>query len=41
MNILEKARILRKNIILSSSNLDDQTASSTPELFGRLNQNGN
>lgn len=40
MDILEKARILRKNIITSSANLEDKVASETPELFGRLNQNG-
>ena len=40
MNILEKARIQRKNIITSSASLDDKTASETPELFGRLNGNG-
>ena len=40
MNIIEKAKIQRKNIILSSASLDDKTASETPELFGRLNENG-
>lgn len=40
MNILEKARMLRKNIIVSSANLEDKVASETPELFGRLNENG-
>lgn len=40
MDIIERAKKLRENIILSSSNLDDKTASQTPELFGRLNQNG-
>lgn len=39
MDILERARILRKNIITSSANLEDKDASETPELFGRLNQN--
>lgn len=40
MDILEKARLLRKNIITSSASLEDEVASKTPELFGRLNQNG-
>lgn len=40
MNILEKARMLRKNIIVSSASLEDKVASETPELFGRLNENG-
>lgn len=40
MGILEKARLQRKNIILSSANLEDKEASLTPELFARLNQNG-
>lgn len=41
MDILERARLLRKNIITSSASLEDKVASETPELFGRLNQNGN
>lgn len=40
MNILERARMLRKNIIVSSATLEDKVASETPELFARLNQNG-
>lgn len=40
MNILERARKLRKNIIVSSISLEDKVASETPELFGRLNENG-
>lgn len=40
MNILEKARLQRKNILLSSESLDDKTASITPELFNKLNENG-
>lgn len=40
MNILERARTLRKNIIASSASLEDKVASETPELFGRLNENG-
>lgn len=40
MNILEKARLQRKNILLSSESLDDKTASITPELFSKLNENG-
>lgn len=40
MDILERARLLRKNIIVSSATLEDKVASETPELFGRLNENG-
>ena len=40
MSILEKARKLRENIIVSSATLEDKQASQTPELFARLNQNG-
>ena len=40
MNILERARLLRKNIVVSSASLEDKVASETPELFGKLNQNG-
>lgn len=40
MNILERARVLRKNIITSSASLEDRVASETPELFGRLDENG-
>ena len=40
MNILERARLLRKNIIVNSASLEDKVASETPELFGKLNQNG-
>ena len=40
MDIIERARKLRKNIILASASLDDKTASESPELFGRLNENG-
>ena len=40
MNILVKARMLRKNILVSSASLEDKVASETPELFGRLNENG-
>lgn len=40
MDILERARLLRKNIIVSSTSLEDDTASLTPELFARLNENG-
>lgn len=40
MNILERAKMQRRNILISSASLDDKTASETPELFGRLNQNG-
>ena len=40
MNLIEKARLQRKNILISSSSLDDKAASETPELFGKLNENG-
>lgn len=40
MDILEKARLLRKNIVVSSTILEDDKASLTPELFARLNENG-
>lgn len=40
MDILEKAMLLRKNILLSSQSLEDKEASKTPELFARLNENG-
>lgn len=40
MSILERARKLRENIIVSSATLEDKKASQTPELFARLNQNG-
>ena len=40
MNIIEHARLKRKNILISSNGLDDKTASETPELFARLNENG-
>ena len=40
MSILERARKLRENIIVSSATLEDKQASQTPELFARLNQNG-
>lgn len=40
MDILEKARKQRENIVLSSASLDDKTASETPELFNRLNSDG-
>lgn len=40
MDILKKAKIQRKNIILAAASLDDKNASITPELFGKLNNNG-
>lgn len=40
MDILERARILRQNIIYGSASLDDKIASQTPELFDKLNENG-
>lgn len=40
MDILTKARKQRQNILISTASLDDKEASETPELFGRLNENG-
>lgn len=40
MNILEKARLQRQNILIGSASLEDKEASKTPELFGKLNENG-
>lgn len=40
MDILNKARLQRQNILIGSASLDDKEASKTPELFGRLNENG-
>lgn len=40
MNLLEKARLQRQNILIGSASLDDKIASETPELFGKLNENG-
>lgn len=40
MNILEKARLQRRNIVFCSESLDDKLASETPELFDKLNENG-
>lgn len=40
MDIIERAKLQRQNIILASASLDDKIASETPELFGKLNQNG-
>lgn len=40
MNILEKARLQRRNIVFGSESLDDRLASETPELFDKLNENG-
>ena len=40
MDIIERAKLQRQNIILASASLDDKTASETPELFGKLNLNG-
>lgn len=40
MSILEKARNQRKNILIGSASLEDKVASETPELFGKLNENG-
>ena len=40
MNILEKAKLQRKNIVLASASLDDKEASQTPELFDQLDENG-
>ena len=40
MNILDKARLQRQNILIGSASLEDKEASKTPELFGKLNENG-
>lgn len=40
MNIIEKARLQRKNIIATSNNLDDKSASETPELFNKMRYDG-
>lgn len=40
MNILERAKLQRQNIIYGSASLDDKEASMTPELFDKLNKNG-
>lgn len=40
MDILEKARLLRKNIVSSSVSLEDKEASETPELFKKLSESG-
>lgn len=40
MNLLEKARMQRQNIVIGSATLDDKEASKTPELFDKLNENG-
>ena len=40
MSILEKARLQRRNIVFGSESLDDKLASETPELFDKLNENG-
>lgn len=40
MDILKKARLQRQNILIGSASLDDKIASETPELFGKLNENG-
>lgn len=39
MNIIEKARLQRKNIIATSNNLDEKSASETPELFDKMRYN--
>lgn len=39
MEILKRARLIRKNILLSSESLEDDKASLTPEIFYRLNEN--
>lgn len=41
MDILERARLLRKNIIIASNSLEDKVASEVPELFDKLNEKGN
>ena len=40
MNLLEKARMQRQNIVIGSATLEDKEASKTPELFDRLKENG-
>lgn len=40
MNILEKAKLQRRNIVFGVESLDDKLASETPELFDKLNENG-
>ena len=40
MDILERARLQRRNIVFGSDSLDDKLASETPELFDKLNENG-
>ena len=40
MNVFEKARLQRSNIVKSSAALDDKDASLTPELFAQLRYNG-
>ena len=40
MNILEKARLQRQNILIGSASLEDKEASETPELFDQLKENG-
>lgn len=41
MNILDRARMQRQNILTGSASLEDRDASKTPELFSELKQNGN
>lgn len=40
MDILQQARILRKNIVKGSVSLEDKDASLTPELFNGLKEDG-
>ena len=40
MNILQQARILRRNIVKGSISLEDKDASLTPELFDGLKEDG-
>lgn len=40
MNILQQARLLRRNIVKGSVSLEDKDASLTPELFSGLKEDG-
>lgn len=40
MDILEKARVQRRNIVLGAAQLEDRDASLTPEFFDSLQYNG-
>lgn len=40
MNVIEKAKLQRANIVKAMQNLDDKDASATPELFDGLTESG-